>query len=396
MSSPRSPQRSSLARRLGATAALAGLGCLIALAVGEAVLRLVPIPGIKYHSFYYDSVTGGNYYPHTTLIYRGRDGVEVRRRANAWGFPDVDHALEPGPGTLRIGFFGDSYAEALQVPFEQTFFRLVEHDLNARAADLAGERNRRGEAVRRVETISFGISGRSTLQSYLECARWMDQSDLDVVVYVFVENDPGDQIQRLRPTDEVPFPVLAGDSFVVDDSFHRRYGYKTSWWHRAMQRAKSNSLVVSTLEGRLKLLRRYGVKRTVTPADRAGGAEGGGVPMVPSTWPPELREQGWTLFERVLDRWHRDAAARGCAFVVLRVPREEVVGVPLAEQDSWAARLHEACDRRGIPVVDPTPLFTPRVQAGDKVYDDHFTALGHRLFADAFTSYWLARARGDP
>ncbi len=386
----RSSRRSSLARRIAAYGALLAFAGVAALGIAEVILRLVPIPGITYHSFYFDPVTGGKHYPNTNLIYQ-RAGVTVVRHSNSWGFPDVDHELEPAPGTLRIGFFGDSYTQALQVPLEDTFFRLVEQSLNARIPDLVDESNRRGEPVRRVETISFGISGRSTLQSYLECTQWMEKCDLDVVVYVFVENDPGDQLRGIQPSDEVPLAVMAGDSFAVDDSFLERYGHKTTWWHRWMQRIKSNSLAVSTIEGRLKLLKRHGIKRVVTEADRVGGTHGGGVPMPLSAWPPERVEEAWTLEERVLDRWHHDVATQGRAFVIARVPREEVVAVPLAEQDAWAPRLHLYCARRNIPLVDPTPQFVPRMTAGERVYDDHFTALGHRLFAEAFVGYWLAR-----
>jgi len=95
--------------------------------------------------------------------------------------------------------------------------------------------------------------------------------------------------------------------------------------------------------------------------------------------------------ERILDRWQREVAAEGREFVILRVPREEVVAEPLAKQDSWAPRLHAYCERRNIPLVDPTSRFVPRIAAGEKVYYDHYTALGHRLFADAFVAYWLTR-----
>jgi len=185
--------------------------------------------------------------------------------------------------------------------------------------------------------------------------------------------------------------VIAGDSFTVDSSFNQRYRHKTTWWHRAMQRIKSNSLVVSTVEGRLKLLKRYGIKRAMTEADRVGGAQGGGVTMVPSAWPQELVEPAWTTVERILDKWSHEVLATQREFVVMRVPREEVVADPLRGQDSWAPRLHEYCARREIPLVDPTPLMLPRLRAGEKIYYDHFTPFGHRVFADAFIDYWLER-----
>jgi hypothetical protein len=365
---------------------------VVALVLAEVVLRIVPIPGITYHSFYYDAETGGKYYPHTTLIYRGGDGVEVRRRSNAWGFPDVDHALKPAPGVLRVGFFGDSYVEAAQVKSDDTFVRLIEKGLNARTGELSGVRNRRGEAVTRVEALSFGISGRGTLQSWLECKHWMVRCDLDYVVYVFVENDPADQIRELKRADSLPFPILSADSFVVDDSFNDRYGYKMTWWHRFGQRLKSHSLVVSTIEGRLKLLKSYGVKRTLTEADRTGAGPGPS-PMPPSVWPPDLVPVGWTLVERVLDRWQREVDREGRRFLIIRVPREEQLDVPLAEQDTWAPRLTDYCARKSIPLIDPTPDLLRVMHSGQRVYYDHFTPAGHRAFAGAFETFFVAVAR---
>lgn len=377
-------------RRVSFYAALIAFSGLLALVAGEIILRLVPIPGITYHSFYYDSVTGGKYYPHTTLMFRGEDGVLIKRRANAWGYADVEHEAVPVPGTLRIGFFGDSYTEALQVELEQTFFRVIEKDLNTHIGELAGVTNRRGERVKRIEALAFGMSGRGTLQSYLECARWMRRVDLDVVVYVFVENDPADQIRRLKGSDAVPYPILAADSFVVDASFNERYGYKTSWWHRLQQRIKSHSLVASTIEGRVRLLQSYGVKRSVTAADREGGAGGGGSAMAPSSWPPELVPEGWELIERVTDRWRHDVEGQGRQFVIMRVPRGNTfIDVLLEGQDTWAPRLHDYCARRGMALVDPTPYFIPRVRAGEKMYGNHFTPAGHRAFAESFVGFFL-------
>jgi hypothetical protein len=382
------PGRFSRRKRAAFAAVLLLVAGAMALAAGELVLRLFSIPGIKYHSFQYDSVTGGHSYPHSTLMYRGDDGVLVTHRANARGFPDVEHEKMAPPGTLRIGFFGDSYTEALQVPLEQSFFRLIEGDLDTRTTALAGMRDRDGTPVRDVETFGFGMSGRSALQSWLESRKWMEPLDLDLVVYVFVENDPADQVRALKGSDIVPYPVLAADSFVIDDSFNRTYGYKASWWHRVMQGLKSRSLVVSTLEGRLKLLKQYGIKRRVTEADREGAAGGGGSPMAPSAWPPDLVEPGWELQERVMDRWRRDVEAQGRRFVILRVPRgESVVAEPLETQDTWAARLHAYCARRGVALVDPTPFFLARQNAGEKMYHDHFTPAGHRAFADAFVHF---------
>ncbi len=367
---------------------------LVAMGLAEIALRLFPVPGITFHNYYYDGVTGGKYYPGSTYMFRGDDGVLVRRHVNAWGFLDVEHEIDARPGTLRIGFFGDSYVECAQVPIESAFFRLIENGLDLRAGELAHLKTHDGRAVNAVETLAFGVSGRGALQSYLECMTWMERLDLDYVVYVFVENDPADQIRELKGPGTLPFPVLSADTFVVDNSFDEQYGYKSSGWHRAMQRIKANSLVVSTIEGRLKLLKAYGLKRTVTEADREGRA-GGWAPMAPSIWPSELVPAGWELQQRVTDKWRAEVKARGREFVVMQVPRgNDVLRTPVAEQDSWASRLHAYCADRGIPLVDPTAVFVARVDAGETMYHHHLTPEGHRAFAQAFVNY-LLEARTD-
>jgi hypothetical protein len=379
-------------RRIGLYVAMLLVSGLVALGLAEIALRLFPIPGIVFHNYYYDAVTGGKYYPGSTYMFRGDDGVLIRRKVNAWGFLDSEHKVTAPPGTLRIGFFGDSYVEAAQVTLEQTFFRLIENDLDLRGSDLSGIKTRDGHAVNGVETLAFGVSGRGALQSYLECRNWIDALELDYVVYVFVENDPADQIRELKGPGTLPFPIAAGDSFVVDNSFNDQYGYKTSWWHRAMQRMKANSLVVSTIEGRLKLLKAHGLKRKVTTEDREGAAGAAGyAPMAPSAWPPELVPVGWELQQRVTDTWRAEVEAHSAAFVVLEVPRgNEVLGTPIDQQDTWAARLHAYCADRKIPLIDPTPVFLKRMDAGEKMYHHHFTPEGHRAFAQAFVDYLVA------
>jgi hypothetical protein len=370
---------------------MAGFSAVAALVIAEVALRLVPIPGITFHSFYYDPVTGGKNYPNTALIYRSQRGETVTRRANDWGYPDVDHRIERAPNTLRVGFFGDSYTEARQVPLEDTFFRRVEAELNQRGDELAGGHNRQGEDIDQVEVFCFGMSGRSILQSYLECQQWMDRVDLDYVVFMFVENDPLDQIQSLKQSDILPYPILSADTFVVDTSFNDRYGYKATWPHRVVQYLKSNSLVISTLEGRLKLLKAYGVKRDVTEAERTGAVGAAGAAgMAPSTWPDSLVQVGHDLMERVLVRWGQEVEHAGRHFVVLRVPREEVLLDPLPGQDSWAPALHDICERHDIPLIDPTPYLAERTRAGVEMYYDHFTREGHAAFAEAFVSFMVA------
>ena len=108
--------RTPRGKRFALFAAMLVVSGVIALILAEIALRLFPIPGIIFHNYYYDPVTGGKYYPNSTVTFRGDDGILIRRSVNSWGFVDVEHSVAKAPGTLRIGFFGDSYVEALQVP----------------------------------------------------------------------------------------------------------------------------------------------------------------------------------------------------------------------------------------------------------------------------------------
>jgi len=385
-----------LSKRIAFICATLAVSAVLAVILGEVALRALNIPGISYHNSYYDPVTGGKFYPNTTFIYRGEGGEVIERRVNDWGYLDVDHKMEAEPGTLRIGFFGDSFIEARQVTLEQTFFRLAEDALNERVAEL-GLVDRHGRPVERVETIAFGMSGRGTLPSYLEWKQWVDRVDFDWVVYVFVENDVGDQVREIKRVDAAPYPVLSADTFVVDDSFNDRYGYKTSRLHRSSQYLKAHSLLVSTLEGRLKLLKRHGIKMKVTRADMMGDrGPGGGPGMAPSSWPSdELRTTGWDVTRRVLARWRADVESAGSRFMVFPIPRWDMVGVDLDEQDAWAPHLYRYCGDSEIELVDPLSLFERETSAGTELYFGHFNASGHRAFANVFVDF-VVTERDEP
>ncbi len=374
----------SLARRIGLTVAMLTVTAVFGLFLAELLLRVIPIPGVAYHTFYYDEVTGGKLYPKTTLLFVDDHGKRIKRKVNDWGFLDIDHKEKPQTGTFRIGVYGDSYVEVRQVPIEQTFFRIAENLLNQRGS-LRGITNRRGESVERVEVIAMGVSGRNTVCSYLESGQWTERLDLDHVVHVFVENDPGDNVPEVKRADVMPFPRLSGDSFVVDDRFNRLYGHKTKPVHRAWQYIKSNSLLVSTLHQRVHLLRQHGIKTEVTAEDRDGGDGGapGRIGMAPSSWPSDsLVTAGWEVTERVIARWAQDLAAQQRGFTVIRVPRRNMLQVPLEGQDSWAPRLHGFADRSGLHLLDPTPVMKPAMDRGEVVFFNHFTPLGHELFAE--------------
>lgn len=375
-------RRPSRLRRLIAYAAILCLGVVLACAAAEVILRVVPIPGITYHTFYYDDLTGQRFYPNTTMIYRNERGDHARRRVNDWGYLDADHDVAKPAGVVRIGFFGDSFTEARQVPLERTFHGRLQTELN------------RGGTTPQYECIAIAMMGYSTAQSWLECRRWMERLDLDDVVYVFCENDPGNNIPALNFSGDVPYPVLHGDSLVVDRSFAVRNAHKARWKHRTWQYLKSHSLLVSTLETRIHFLRARGVDVNVDQAERDMAAPAERNAPVdaltpPSLWPDSLRTAAAAVTERVIVEWNREVEKSGRRFLIAYIPRTAAVKTPEVPADDWRAWLHDVCARDSIELVDPTDRLIQVQQSGRDVFFDHFTDAGH----DAFAAELLTRFR---
>jgi hypothetical protein len=103
---------------------LASLGLLlvsigIGLGVLELLLRAFPehlLPKGVYGATRFDPDLGLRVHDVTVIYNKVRFVV---RSPNSRGFMDVEHKREKPPRTLRVGFFGDSYVEALQVRLDQ-------------------------------------------------------------------------------------------------------------------------------------------------------------------------------------------------------------------------------------------------------------------------------------
>ena len=55
----------------------------------------------------------------------------IRIRTNSLGFRDLERSPTRPEGTVRVALLGDSFVEAIQVPFEKTAGQLLEARLNA-------------------------------------------------------------------------------------------------------------------------------------------------------------------------------------------------------------------------------------------------------------------------
>ncbi len=137
-------------RRALGTAALIIFGVICAGLVAEVGVR---IANRFFPYFYcYDAARGWGLRPNTAGYYRREGAAYVE--INSGGFRGPEFAKPKPPGTVRIAVLGDSYTEAIQVPYEDTFASVAARQL-AQCPLLKG---------RRVEALNFGVDGYGTTQ----------------------------------------------------------------------------------------------------------------------------------------------------------------------------------------------------------------------------------------
>ena len=368
-------------RRLRSALANLGLAAgatVLVLVLFEAVFRLVPalLPAGSYGAGRFDPELGMNVLASGPTLYGPADPLLVE--PNPDGFRDVAHQGAKPPGVTRIGFFGDSYVQAAQVPLETTFFRQVGRALGDR-----------------VETFGFGISGWGALHSLRAFQVLGPRYGLDVAVYVFVENDPGDEDYEIASHSEsagsaMPYAELVDGGAAYRVRWVTEPGHEP-WWHAAAKFLQRHSLVSHVIRDRLALLRTRGVRVQADRADVEMSKASGALPDandLPATWPSAYRERAERLFDLVLADWKKEAAAQRVRLLVLYVPRgESQLRGAIPRDDTWLPALESATRQLGIPLLDPSAALAARMAAGDPVYRDHWTPAGHEVIAAELSAY---------
>lgn len=346
--------------------ALLGISSLFALGALELAFRVAPtlLPPGAYGAGRWDAALRMNVHGGLVIYNKVRF---VRRQPNPEGFMDVPHAAVARPGVVRIAFVGDSYVESLQVPLEQVFFRRLQEHL--------------GDAF---ETFGFGVSGWGTFHAMRAWEVFGRRYDVDRVVYVFVGNDLGDQLQGVGSTGgRKPLlrPGPAGYEIVSSpDPTSASLAWRTAKW------IQSRSRLAQIAHSRILAIRRGGVgpvrEEQIEMSGRAGAIPGAN--DLPRTWPAAHSARARTLGAQVLRTFAERVRADGKEFFVLYTPRGEAqLRGEIAVEDTWLPWLRETCVALGIPLIDPTPELRARMAAGESVYSDHWDPAGHEAIAAA-------------
>jgi hypothetical protein len=395
----------------------------VGLFVAEIALRVV---GYTFLTFYTtDAARGYALQPGMRGWYRkeGESYVQI----NSDGLRDREHARRKPPHTFRIAVLGDSYAEALQVPAEAAFWRVLETNLRACPA-LGG---------REVEVVNFGVSGYGTAQELLTLREkvWDYSPDL-VLLAVTTNNDITDNSRALKRTDEIPYFVFRDGRLALDDSFKtsRAFRLRASALSRLGAWIRDSSRVVQAIHQSQYAIKNYLAQRrakkdaaarapqttssaNAPPAARGDAArpdasdlvarsdEIGADNLIYREPLNEVWQDAWRVTEGLLVEMRDEVAARGARFVVVTLSNGIQVHPDAAAREAFMHRAGATDlfypDKRiaSLGAREGFTVFTlaPELQAyaerkhvflhgfGAELGNGHWNAEGHRVAGDLLT-----------
>ncbi len=328
---------------------------------------------------------GARYLPHTIAINEREH--RVRDRINNVGYHDREFDFDLSPAVRRIGFFGDSFVEAMQVEADSTFASRFED--RARAAGIA------------LDAAAFGISGSGADQSLFRCVHAMHQARFDDVVYVFFWNDFFDGSEESAKPPTWPF-LKRGASGARYFSGAFQHDRDRRGFAAGARSVLSRFYLPSLVSYRLFVAR---TRRNVEASpERPDDARALGLFALGDSIPPGHRaaRDHW---EDVMRHWRDVARANGTVFRVLYMPGKWETddstyaatfgaggAVPRFGISSWMAAF---CEREGIEFLDPTNAFLAASEGrGRDLYWGHLNYAGHRALADFLFDAMAVEAAG--
>lgn len=375
---------------------LIGLGCL------EVVFRCF-VPVTDMYFTFWDPVLGPRVAPRQSGRHIRGDTFSTRFNFNSQGWNHQhDYEVFKKPGTQRICLIGDSQVESLQVNPDQTMFAVAERDMN--------------HSGHNVEWYAFGNSGWGT-NAYYDCLRhYVLDYQPDVVIVLFVQNDPFDcspylvDLGKLRPV------------YYLDESGELARTAPDPNWRPSLKLR----LVSYSALARYFLFQQRLYDRIVAGSDIRPGI--GGLPLLAdsetssASFVPGLAKMDrqtrdqmtWKLIEKLLIACRDDCRSRGAVFAVaFRGWMPEIdstwLGQPFKAADSkdpycLGDRVSEMgremiapmAKRLGIPYLDLTNALMKMVEQsgqshvfvkGRQYVDHHYNAAAHAAAGKALADW---------
>jgi hypothetical protein len=375
-------------------------GVFCGLLLTEIFLRVVGYSApLFYESDYYRGVV---LRPNIAGTYQreGRNYVSI----NSAGLRDREHTIAKPADTIRIALLGDSYCEALQVPMEQTFWWLLQQQLEA-CDQFKGKH---------VEIINFGVSGFGTAQELITLRQQVWQYSPDIVMLlVTTNNDISDNVRSLKKTDQIPYFYYRGAELVEDDSFRNSPQHKWQAFSRVGRWFRDNlRLVQLGYEAQLLIKTKMDERRARQQVSAPASAPAQNAKSAPAEvsvenmiyLPPReaVWNEAWRVTEGLIREMHSEVGARGAKFLLV-VGSNPIQAHPdpavrqrfksyLGVDDLFYPnqRLSQFANREEIEFLDLAPSLEQYADEthvflhgfGKEIGNGHWNADGHRKVAE--------------
>ena len=363
---------------------LATVSCLIglvaALLVAEGMLR---VAGVQSRLVYTPNAYYGWGEPPGYKFVWSTESQDQQITINSLGLRDFEYPYRKPDDTFRILVLGDSFAEALQVPLDHSFSKVLEHELND------GK-----HGTRKVEVINAGVSGYGTDNELLFFTHegYKYQPDL-VLIAFYLGNDVRNNWYPLEERDaggqRKPYYDMGPEGLVLK---HFPFVEHESWTTRVKVFLNRHSRLY-TFSRELRDRLAHG---NVAVASNAA-------PSIPFDFevflqePPPDWDKAWQVTAGVLEKLKTEAASHDAKVLVVAIPTAFQVQPQILEQRFAAApalrtaslaitgpneRLAAICEAAQIPLLDLlTYLQGEASQSDASLYlttDHHWNAAGHR------------------
>jgi hypothetical protein len=321
-------------------------------------------------------------------------------KINSEGLRDREHSKAKPPHTFRIAVLGDSYAEAMQVPVENTFWAVLELELQACQA-FQGQQ---------IEAINFGVAGYGTAQELMTLRHRVVDYSPDLVLLAFLSgNDVRNNVRALEQDPMRPYFVYQHDTLVLDDSFREYVG----WRFRQAIMANGGYWLIDQLRV-LQLLNeaRYFIKgqvmrtkqnmlaseMTVNSAQTQSIQNEAGLDTMVYIEPTDhLWKEAWRVTEGLIVQMRNEVREQGADFLVVTLTSGDQVDPDPSQRRASAKRLGVPDllypERRvatlgnleGIPVLNLAQPFADYAEQhkvflhGFKNGGGHWNSKGHHL-----------------
>jgi hypothetical protein len=362
------PEEERLRRRRALFRIVAvGLALALVWVGGELVFRIASLGGDVTLGQPEESVwhVPGGHYVYYGPVLGKREEPGITGNAFTWnkqGYHDVDHETAKPPATVRVAVLGDSYIDAVQLPLEKIYPRLLESKLAAATPPPA-----------RVEVLAFGSSGWGQVQELAALEKDALPYRPDLVVLEFL---PGNDVRNNLPE--------------LED------------YANGLNRTAARRVQVAAIDNGLKFTA-FIAEKLHPLVLRLSGApleiDSDVFRPKPIYRDAKLWEAAWARTDELIGEIAATTAAARARLVVVNFPGQMEVNATWEPQTIAtdmdarlpARRMTEICRRRGIPCLDLAPRFgardTPARADVCLKSDGHWSAVGHLWGAEETTRF---------